>query len=81
MESFQRRESRSACRNLSDPLNNRGVNPILRHSRAVRPDRCTNYLRWSMEIRPIKSEADYEVALKEIETLVGDEADSRKVIA
>jgi len=34
-----------------------------------------------MEIRPIKSEADYEVALKEIETLVGDEADSRKVIA
>ena len=29
-----------------------------------------------MEIRPIKSEADYEAALKEIETLMGAETDS-----
>src|SRR5262245_7646624 len=55
----------------------RQVPPVHRHARAIRQDRCANYLKDDdMEIKPIKSKADYRAALKETETLMTAERDT-----
>src|SRR5205823_2544655 len=41
-----------------------------RNAGAVRRDRCADNLRYSMDIKPIKTRRDYKAALKQIESLM-----------
>lgn len=45
-------------------------------ARAVRRDRCANDLRYSVQIKPIKTKKDYRAALKEIESLMAAKIDT-----
>jgi len=52
------------------------VRPLRRNPRGVRPDRCGNDMTLNIEIRPIKSEADYEGALAAVDRLMDAEPDT-----
>src|SRR5207302_9749170 len=55
----------------------RGVRAVRRHARAVRSHRCANGLRnRCMDIKPIRTKADYRAALKQIDKLMLAERDT-----